>query len=66
MQVRTIYSPITFTVGAGSAGCLVANRLSRHYNVLLLEAGGEPNPLQFIPGFGTGLIARSGVDWKVL
>jgi len=64
----------------------VANRLSKYYSVLLLEAGkvkawqvfqfsidahasfeyelgGEPNPLQLIPGFGVFLINYPQTDW---
>jgi len=43
---------------------VVANRLSRFYNVLLLEAGGEPHPLQSIPGFSVFLINYPEVDWS--
>ncbi|ODM90311.1 Glucose dehydrogenase [FAD, quinone] [Orchesella cincta] len=49
--------------GAGSAGAVVANRLSKKYRVLLLEAGGEPNPLQYIPGFGVFFVNYPETDW---
>ena len=51
-------------VGAGSAGCVLANRLSEKHNVLLLEAG--PRDTHFwihVPlGYGK-LFARKDVNW---
>lgn len=35
---------IFYLVGGGTAGCVVAGRLSEKFNVLLLESGGNPVP----------------------
>ncbi len=53
-------------VGAGSAGCVLANRLSREasHRVLLLEAGGrDSNPLLHIPAGFTALMKNPRLNW---
>ena len=53
-------------VGAGSAGCVLANRLSAsgRHRVLLLEAGGETHPLSRVPISYGFFIDRPGVNWR--
>ena len=51
-------------VGAGSAGCLLANRLSRSSRVLLLEAGGKDDWFWIdIPVGYLYTIANPRTDW---
>jgi choline dehydrogenase len=54
-------------VGAGSAGCVLANRLSANlaHRVLLLEAGGSHrNPLVTIPAGEAKIIGSKSFDWS--
>ncbi|KAI5642239.1 GMC oxidoreductase domain-containing protein [Phthorimaea operculella] len=52
-------------VGAGSARCVVANRLTEidEWKVLLLEAGPEQPDVTWVPAFSTALLG-SNIDWN--
>ena len=52
-------------IGAGSAGAVIANRLSEigHWNVLLLEAGGDETFFSDVPG-SAKYLQRSDLDWQ--
>src|SRR3982751_4459142 len=54
-------------VGAGSAGCVLANRLSENPNhrVLLLKAGGRDwHPFIHMPAGIAQLVGKKGINWN--
>lgn len=52
-------------MGAGTAGCLLANRLSEKHSVLLIEAGSTTNILNHVPLLNTVNLREPmfGLDW---
>lgn len=42
----------------------MANRLSEKFRVLLLEAGGEPFPMQSIPVLSPLMLGNPSLDWN--
>lgn len=62
-DLRSCYDYVI--VGAGSAGSVVANRLSEsgNYTVLLLEAGGEETPDLMVP-FTAPFAAKENNSWQ--
>ena len=61
-----VYEDYDFIViGAGSAGAVVANRLSEveGWNVLLLEAGGDETLMSDIPG-ADKYLQLTDLDWQ--
>jgi len=51
------------TVGAGTSGSVLAERLSEHFTVLLFEAGGNSNPLMSVPAFQNSFVNRQQTDF---
>ncbi len=64
MKIRSIYDYII--IGAGSAGCVLANRLSEDekINVLLLEAGAPDKKQEIHIPAAFGKLLKSEVDWN--
>ncbi|CAH2058108.1 unnamed protein product, partial [Iphiclides podalirius] len=61
-HARDVYDFII--VGAGSAGCVIANRLSevKKWKILLIEAGPEEPDVTSVPSLAPTL-GRSSIDW---
>jgi choline dehydrogenase-like flavoprotein len=68
-RVEAFDQPFDYiVVGGGTAGLVVANRLSedRDVRVLVVEAGGDHSvdPLVRVPGLVAGLYGKDEYDWN--
>lgn len=66
INTKTIYAEYDFiVVGAGSAGSVIANRLTENpdWNVLLIEAGGDETEISDVPALAAYL-QLGRLDWK--
>lgn len=50
-------------IGAGSAGCVLADRLSARHNVLLIEAGGSDRAMEVAIPAAFSKLFKTGRDW---
>jgi choline dehydrogenase len=64
---RQLMEPDYIVIGAGSAGCVLANRLSVKHDVLLLEAGGPSRNLLYrMPLAATKLWFNPKSSWMLM
>ena len=68
MFLLKLYLNITlnsFSVGAGTAGSVLANRLTANYKytVLVLEDGGDPSPFSVVPALFFNNLFQPSTDY---
>jgi len=55
---------LVITVGGGTAGLVVALRLTKNFKVLVIEAGSDPLAFNNIPALTADLLGYPELDWK--
>ncbi|CAL4141371.1 unnamed protein product, partial [Meganyctiphanes norvegica] len=64
-RLRRMQAFYVLFIGAGSAGAVIANRLTEnpHFKVLLMEAGGDETEISDVPALA-GYLQLSKMDWQ--